>query len=128
LVFLSNPCEPFDIFDNCSAVSSVSPSPPPTSHALSFNSLLVYPIAPAVPTNPGLLPSPSTLLIPNANLSNIGLNPNDDDGDGSGWELCIDIDSVWFPPRPFEGGSPTSLVGGEVGLEAAIAISDWIMD
>jgi hypothetical protein len=139
LVFLSNPCESIDIFDNRSPVSSVSSSPlPPTSFVpppLSFTSLLVSlrvpATAPALPTDPGLLPSPSILLMPNANLSNMGLDPNDEDGDGSGWELCIDMDSdrgVWFPPRPFEGGTPTNLVGGEVGLEAASAISDWIMD
>jgi len=138
---LSNPCESIDIFDNRSPVSSVSssPLPPPTSFVpppLSFTSLLVsLPVpataAPALPADPGLLPSPSILLIPNASLSNIGLDPKDEDGEGSGWELCIDMDSdrgVWFPPRPFEGGTPTSLVGGEAGLEAAIAISDCIMD
>lgn len=37
------------------------------------------------PYDPGLeVASPSILLIPNANLSSIGLLPNDDDGDGSG--------------------------------------------
>lgn len=37
------------------------------------------------PYDPGLeVASPSILLIPNANLSSMGLLPNDDDGDGSG--------------------------------------------
>jgi hypothetical protein len=26
---------------------------------------------------------------------------------------------VWFPPRPFEGGTPTSLVGGDEELAEA---------
>jgi hypothetical protein len=50
LVFLLNPCESIDIFHNRSAASSVSSSPPPTSPALSFDSLLVsLPIAPHCP-------------------------------------------------------------------------------
>jgi hypothetical protein len=101
--FLSNPFESIDMFDNRSAASSLSseppPPPPPTSFTppdLSFTSLLAsldMATAPALPADPGLLPSPSILLIPNANLSNMGLDPNDPDGDGSGWELCMDIDS-----------------------------------
>jgi hypothetical protein len=35
---------------------------------------------------------------------------------------------VWFPPRPFDGGTPTSLVGGDAGFEADMASSDWIID
>jgi hypothetical protein len=138
-VILSNPFESIDMFDKRSAASSVSfpllPAPVPAASFISpaFISLRVSlpTAAPALPTDPGLLPSPSILLIPNASLSNIGLDPNDEEGDGSGWELCIEMDSergVWFPPRPFEGGTPTSLVGGEAGLEADIASSDWIMD
>jgi hypothetical protein len=44
-----------------------------------------------LPTEPGLLPSPSILLILNASLSNIGLEPNEENG--SGWELRIEMDS-----------------------------------
>jgi len=66
------------------------------------------------PYDPGLeVASPSILLIPNANLSSIGLLPNDDEGDGSGWEPVIKTDSergVWLPPRPLEGGTPMSRV------------------
>jgi hypothetical protein len=71
-------------------------------------------IAPVLPTEPGLLPSPSILLIPNASLSKIGLEPNKEDG--SSWELCIEMDSereVWFPSRSFDGGTSTSLVDGD---------------
>jgi hypothetical protein len=86
------------------------------------------PPALALPTDPGLLPSPLILLIPKASLSNIGLDPNNE-GDGSGCELCMDIDldrGVWLPPLPFEGGTPSSLVVGDAGFEADIASLDWI--
>jgi hypothetical protein len=78
-------------------------------------------IAPVLPTEPGLLPSSSILLIPNVSLSNIGLEPNEEDG--SGWELCIEMDSereVWFLSQSFDGGTSTSLVGEDAGFEA-----DW---
>ena len=100
--FLSKPFESIDMFDTRSAASPVSSKPPPppptsfTSPDLSFTLLLVsldMATAPPLPADPGLLPSPSILLIPNANLSNMGLDPNDPDGDGSGCELCMDIDS-----------------------------------
>jgi hypothetical protein len=126
--FLSNPFESIDMLDKRSAASSVSFPLPTSPVARSFISLLVsLGMAPALPTEPGLLPSPSILLIPKANLSNIGLEPYEEDGDGRGWELCIEIDSergVWFPPRPFDGGTPTSLIGGDAGLDADIASSD----
>ena len=51
-----------------------------------------------LPPEPGLVPSSSILLIPNTSLSNVGLEPNEEDG--SGWELRIQMDSereVWFP-------------------------------
>jgi hypothetical protein len=130
LAFLSNRFESIDVFDKRSAASSVSFPLPTSPAARSFISLLVYlGIAPALPTEPGLLPFPSILLIPRANLSNIGLEPHEEDGDGRGWELCIEIDSecgVWFPPRPF--GTPTSLVGGDAGFDADMASSDWIIE
>jgi hypothetical protein len=132
--FLSNPFESMDMADNRAAASSLSSEPPPpptsfTSPDLSFISLLVsldMGTTPELPADPGLLPSPSILLIPNASLSNMGLDPNDPDGEGSGWELCMDMDSergVWLPPRPFDGGTPTSLVRGDPGFNAARAIS-----
>jgi hypothetical protein len=34
----------------------------------------------------------------------------------------------WFPSRSFDGGTPTSLVGGDAGFEADLASSDWIID
>jgi hypothetical protein len=80
-------------------------------------------------TEPGLLPSSSILLIPNASLSNIGLEPNGEGG--SGWELCIEMDSereVWFPSRSFDGGTSTSLVGRDAGFEADLASLDWTID
>jgi hypothetical protein len=82
----------------------------------SFISLIVSlgTIAPALPTEPGLLPSPSILLIPNASLSYIGLEPNKEEG--SGWELYIEMDSehggTLIPPSTFfDGGTPMRLVG-----------------
>ena len=53
------------------------------------------------------------------------------EGDGNGWEPVIKTDSgrgVWLPPRPREGGTPTSFVGGGVPLAVAVATSFWIMD
>jgi hypothetical protein len=104
------------MFDKRPAASSVSfPLPmSPVTHF--FISLLVtLGTAQVLPTEPSLLPSPSIILIPKAKPSNIGRGGYEEDGDGSGWELCIEIDSgrgVW----PFDGGTPTSLVGGvEVG-------------
>jgi hypothetical protein len=82
-----------------------------------------------LPTEPGLLLSSSILLIPNASLSNIRLEPNGEGG--SGWELCIEMDSereVWFPSRSFDGGTSTNLVGGDAGFEADLASLDWIID
>src|ERR1700691_5073837 len=84
--FLSNSLESIDMFDKRSAASSVS-FPAPASLARSIISPIVSlgTIAPVLPTEPGFLPSPSILLIPNASLSNIGLEPNKEE-DGSGWE------------------------------------------
>jgi hypothetical protein len=33
-----------------------------------------------------------------------------------------------LPPRPFDGGTPTSRVGGVDALAAVAASSDWMMD
>jgi hypothetical protein len=76
-------------------------------------------------------PSPSILLMVNANLSNMGLEPKEEDGDGRGCEPVMNTDSergVWLPPRPFEGGTPTSLVGGERACCEEAASSAWMMD
>jgi hypothetical protein len=82
IAFLSKPFESIDMFDKRSAASSVS-FPLPTSPARSFISLLVFlSIAPALPTEPGLLPSPLILLTPNVSLSNIRLELIEGDGSG----------------------------------------------
>lgn len=52
----------------------------------------------------------------------MGLLPYDDDGDGSGRDPVMKTDSergVWFPPRPFEGGTPINRERGEVALADA---------
>ena len=91
--FLSNPFESIDMFDKRSTALSI-PFPLPTSPARLFMSLLAsLNIALVLPTEPGLLPSPSILLSSHTSLSNIGLNTNEEDGDGSGWELRIEIGS-----------------------------------
>jgi len=79
-------------------------------------------------TDDGLLApsSPSILVMPNAHLSNIGLLPKDEDGDGRGCEPVMKIDSdlgVWLPPRPLEGGTPTRRVGGVLALAEDAASS-----
>ena len=51
-------------------------------------------IAPALLTEAGLLPSPSIILSQMPSSSDICLELNED-GDESGWELCIEIDSEW---------------------------------
>jgi hypothetical protein len=60
-----------------------------------------------------------------ASLSNMGLLPKDEEGDGSGCDPVMKTDSergVWLPPRPLEGGTPISREGGEVALaDAAIS-------
>lgn len=38
------------------------------------------------------------------------------------------VRGVWFPPRPFDGGTPTSFVGGELGFADAVASSVWMID
>jgi hypothetical protein len=51
-------------------------------------------------------------------------------GEGNGWDPMRTTDSgrgVWLPPRPREGGTPTSFVGG-VPLARAEVISFWMMD
>jgi len=73
--------------------------------------------------------SPSIFDIPNAHLSSIGLLPNDEEGDGRGCEPVMKTDSdlgVWFPPRPFEGGTPTSRVGGVLALADAASSAEMI--
>src|ERR1700692_3651918 len=95
--FLSNPpcpcpcpCESIDMLDIRSAASSVSSvSVPSLSPTLSFPRIGPPPPPPPLPLPPlpGPLPpppSPSILLIPKANLSNMGLLPNDELGDGNG--------------------------------------------
>ena len=79
---------------------------------------------------PTVAPMPSILLMPKAQRSSMGDAPCEEDGDGNGWEPVIKTDSgrgVWLPPRPREGGTPTSFVGGGVPLAVAEAISFWIM-
>ena len=68
----------------------------------------------------------SILLMPKAHLSSIGDAPWDEDGEGSGCEPVMKTDSergVWFPPRPREGGTPTSFVGGGVAFAVEAASS-----
>jgi hypothetical protein len=77
------------------------------------------------PNEPGLLEESSegsSFVMPNAHLSRAGDEPNEEEGEGSGCEPVINTDSergVWFPPRPFEGGTPMSLVGLGLEMEAA---------
>ena len=57
------------------------------------------------------------ICISNAQRSRCVDDPYDELGDGSGCEPVMNTDSdrgVWFPPRPREGGTPTSRVGGGV--------------
>jgi len=61
----------------------------------------------------------------------MGEAPCEEEGDGNGWEPVIKTDSgrgVWLPPRPREGGTPTSFVGGGVPLAEAEESSFWMMD
>jgi hypothetical protein len=61
----------------------------------------------------------------------MGEAPCEEEGDGNGWEPVINTDSgrgVWLPPRPREGGTPTSFVGGGVPLAVAEESSFWMMD
>lgn len=72
----------------------------------------------------------SILLMPKAHLSSMGLEPKEEEGEGSGWEPVMYTDSergVWLPPRPLEGGTPTSFVGGEEAL-TELASSASMMD
>lgn len=39
--------------------------------------------------------------------------------------MDMDSDQGVFPPRPFDGGMPTSLAGSDVGFDTVS--SDWIM-
>jgi len=64
------------------------------------------------------------LVIPNANLSIMGLLPYELLGLGSGWDPTMKMPSllgVWVPPRPCEGGTPTSFVGTAAGHDASSA-------
>jgi hypothetical protein len=102
----------YSVFGECESLTiSVTRSVSPTSPAVAFISLLVsLCVAPALPSELGFLPSPLMLFIPNAKASNIGLDPNEANGDGSGLELCIEIDlerGVWFSAQPFDCGTPT---------------------
>lgn len=76
-------------------------------------------------------PLSSILLIPKPQRSRWDVEPNEDDGEGSGCEPVMNTDSdrgVWFPPRPREGGTPMRRVGGGV-CEADCAVSSaWITD
>jgi hypothetical protein len=77
-----------------------------------------------------VLAPPSILLIPKAQRSSIGEAPWEEEGEGRGCEPVIKTESgrgVWLPPRPREGGTPTSLVGG-VPLAEAEASSFWMID
>ena len=85
-------------------------------------------------TEPGalgaVLAPPSILLIPKAQRSSMGEAPWEEEGEGRGCEPVIKTESgrgVWLPPRPREGGTPTSLVGG-VPLAEADASSFWMID
>lgn len=83
----------------------------------------------ALPTLPGPLGAPSILLIPNAQRSRCEVDPNDEDGEGRGCEPVMNTDSergVWLPPRPREGGTPTSRVGGGVWDADCAASSAWM--
>ena len=82
---------------------------------------------------PGLLTlsPPSILLIPNAQRSRCVVEPYEELGDGRGWDPVMKIDSargVWFPPRPREGGTPTSRVGGGVADADCAASSASMTD
>ena len=60
----------------------------------------------------------------------MGEAPWEEEGEGRGCEPVIKTESgrgVWLPPRPREGGTPTSLVGG-VPLAEADASSFSIID
>ena len=69
------------------------------------------------------------LLMPKDNLSIAIVELKEEDGEGSGWEPVMQIDSergVWLPPLPFEGGTPTNRVGGAglaVGTDISASIS-----
>lgn len=58
-------------------------------------------------------------------LSMIGEVPRKEpEGDGRGWDPVMKMPSprgVWVPPRPCEGGTPTSLVGTAAGVVASSA-------
>ena len=99
-----------------------SPAPPSSLPAPDFTLLLL-------PTLPGPLVAPSILLMPNAQRSKCELEPKEDDGDGSGCEPVMNTDSergVWLPPRPRDGGTPTSRVGGGVCDADCAASSAWM--
>jgi hypothetical protein len=73
---------------------------------------------------------PAILDMPNAHLSNMGLLPKDEDGDGRGCDPVMKIDSdlgVWLPPRPLDGGTPTRRVGGVLALAEDTASSVWMI-
>lgn len=130
-----------DMLDSLSAASSVSSPAVPTPATISvpresLPSSTSGSRLPAPDPDPDPDPGFSILLIPNAHLSNMGLLPKLELGLGKGCELCmLTSRGVWFPPRPLEGGTPTSLVlmfvvldGEAVGERREAASSDWIID
>ena len=69
-----------------------------------------------------VLALPSILLMPKAQRSSMGEAPWEEEGEGRGCDSVIKTESgrgVWLPPRPREGGTPTSLVGGVPLVEEA---------
>jgi hypothetical protein len=105
----------------------------PAAH-VSRSLLVSLGITPALPTEPGLLPFP--LIFLKANLSNIGLEPHEEDGDGRRWKLCIKIDlerGVWFPLGRW--GRRIRRGYGELGLNNRFDVGDtnedvlwWVID
>ena len=92
---MSNPFESIEMVDNRSAAQSVSYPPPLPPHASLISLLVFFPSGTlALLTDPGLLlPSSSLLLIPNADLSGMGRERNEE---GSGWQVCGASEYILF--------------------------------